>query len=276
MPVGPAEAAAAVAGSWRVMDQGVPSGWVRTEPGVSAGVTGVAVPTLNGVLVESENVDPAVVNELLDEIAAAGVPHCLQCRPALDDSMTAVASARGMTREVPDTPLMVRDDTERLELPTQPGVLAIRELAPEEAHIHAEVAAAGFEVPPEPFLELMTPTMLGLTEVAAYLGTVDGVPVATGLGVRVGASIAVFNIGTPPEHRRKGYGAAITARIVEDGLSTGATWAWLQSSEAGYGVYESLGFRTVEVWPCWVTSESPAGRPRPAGQSGNQTAATVN
>ena len=258
MLVSSAEAAAAVAQSWQVMDRGVAGGWTRTRPGVTAGVTGVPVPTLNGVLVESDRADPTSVDELLSEIAAAGLPYCLQCRPALEASMAQVALARGMIREEQDTPLMVLDAKEQVTRPDPPVDLVIRELTPDESHLHAQVAAEGFEAPAEPFLQLMTPAMLELPEVKCYLGTVDSVPVTTGLGVRVGNSIAVFNIGTPPEYRRKGYAAAITGRIVEDGLSDGAAWAWLQSSEAGYGVYLGLGFRTAEVWPCWIASESPA------------------
>jgi hypothetical protein len=44
----------------------------------------------------------------------------------------------------------------------------------------------------------------------------------------------------------------MTARVIYDGLVAGAEWAWLQSSPAGYNVYERLGFRTVELWDCWV------------------------
>jgi hypothetical protein len=257
MAVSPAEAADALVHSWQFLSEGLPGGWARSQAGATAGVTGVASPTLNGVLVESEDADPAVVTELLDEIEATDLPYCLQCRPAMEAALTEVASARGMIREEHDVPLMVRDAPGPVALPEPPGDLTIRELAPEEARIHAEVAAAGFEAPVEHFLQLMTPTMLALPGVYTYLGEVDGVPVTTGLGVRVGTSIAVFNIGTPAEHRRRGYAGAITSRIVEDGLAAGATWAWLQSSEAGYRIYVNLGFQTRESWPCWVTAEQP-------------------
>ena len=258
MTVPPDEAAAALVHSWQVLSEGVPGGWARSQSGATAGVTGVASPTLNGVLVESADADPEVVAELLDEIAATRLPYCLQCRPAMEATLGEVAAARGMIREQHDVPLMVRDAPGPVTLPEPPGDLIVRELAPEEARIHAEVAAAGFEAPVEHFLQLMTPTMLGLPGVHTYLGEVDGVPVTTGLGVQMGASIAVFNIGTPAEYRRRGYAGAITSRIVEDGLASGATWAWLQSSEAGYRVYVNLGFRTSELWPCWVTAEQPA------------------
>jgi len=66
--------------------------------------------------------------------------------------------------------------------------------------------------------------------------------------------VGLFNVATLPAHRRRGYGAAITERAVRDGLDRGARWAWLQSSTAGYGVYEKLGFRTQQSWECWISA----------------------
>jgi ribosomal protein S18 acetylase RimI-like enzyme len=250
--VEPAEAAAALAESWRFLCASVSGGWASSAPGATAGVTGVANPTLNGVLVQSSDADPAEVAGLVEEVRATGLPFFLQCRPAMEARLGEVAAARAMTREDHDTPLMARHRTDGALPPDLPEGLVIRELSPDEAPLHADVAAVGFEAPVEEFRRLMTPSMLALPEVRGYLGEVDGVPVTTGLGVRVGPSVAVFNIATPAEHRRRGYGAAVTARIVADGLASGATWAWLQSSQAGFHVYEGLGFSTIEAWPCWL------------------------
>jgi ribosomal protein S18 acetylase RimI-like enzyme len=84
------------------------------------------------------------------------------------------------------------------------------------------------------------------------VGEVGGEPVTTGLGFTFGGSVSIFDIATLPAHRRRGYGAAVTVQAIRDGLSSGASWAWLQSSAAGLSVYERLGFRTVESWPCWI------------------------
>jgi hypothetical protein len=35
---------------------------------------------------------------------------------------------------------------------------------------------------------------------------------------------------------------------VADGVARGADLAYLQSSEDGYPLYQSMGFRTVETW----------------------------
>ena len=61
----------------------MPDGWARAEPGAVALVTGVAIPTLNGVWVASPDARADGVADLLDHVAATGLPHCLQARPGV-------------------------------------------------------------------------------------------------------------------------------------------------------------------------------------------------
>jgi predicted GNAT family acetyltransferase len=162
-----------------------------------------------------------------------------------------VPERRGMTADE-EVPLMRLDDASPLDRVPPAAGLAIRALDSDEATLHAITAAAGFEEEDETFLRLIPPPVLRTEGTRAYIGEVDGEIVTTALGVTLNGHVGVFNVGTPPAHRRRGYAAAITARAVADGLAAGAGWAWLQSSTAGYRVYEALGFETVERWQCWV------------------------
>jgi ribosomal protein S18 acetylase RimI-like enzyme len=241
----------AVADVWEHLIAAIPAGWTQRAPGVIGGVTGSALPTLNGVWVYTEAAAGGVVPELLDRVADAGVAHCLQLCHA-SSGLRDLARARGMRREV-DIPLMALVDSDFLAQADQPR-LVITALEPERASLHAELAAAGFGAPVDDFKRLMTPAVLGACGVSTYVGEVDGEPVVTGVGVHLGDHIGIFNIATLPAHQRRGYAAAITARVVRDGLRHGAQWAWLQSSTAGYRVYERLGFKTLERWDCWITT----------------------
>lgn len=69
------------------------------------------------------------------------------------------------------------------------------------------MAAAGFEVAPEMFLQLMSPAVLAIPGVRCYVGEADGQPVTTGLGIKLGSNVAIFNISTPPS-----IAGAVTAR----------------------------------------------------------------
>jgi N-acetylglutamate synthase len=246
-------AAAALVESWQHLEAAIPDGWTRTEPGAVAMVTGVEIPTLNGVWVASPYARADGVADLLDHVGATGLPHCLQARPGVAEQLHDLAAARGMKPEE-HIPLMVLEDPRDLATNAATDALLIRELRPPEAAVHARLAAAGFEAPAEPFLQLMTPSVLAAPGVRCYLGEVDGEPVTTAVGLALGSFVGIFNVATPPAYRRRGYGAAVTARAVADGVAAGATWAWLQSSGAGYHVYNRLGFRTTEDWQCWLSA----------------------
>jgi hypothetical protein len=251
------DAADALVSSWQHLAGATSEGWARTDSGALAMVTGTPIPALNGVWVTSADAGVDTVADLLDQVAATGLPHCLQARPDLAERLQDHAAARGM-KLGESIPLMVLEDPQALTAYRAPAALSIRTLEPSEAFAHARLAAAGFQAPAEPFLQLMTPSILAAPGARCYLGEVDGEPVTTGFGLTLGSFVGIFNIATPPAHRRCGYGAAVTARAIADGLAAGADRAWLQSSAAGYQTYRRLGFRTVEDWHCWL---SPAAAP---------------
>ena len=110
---------------------------------------------------------------------------------------------------------------------------------------HADVLAAGFGMPHEWATSFASETMLRVPAATFYVGYQDGVAVTSGLGVRSGRTIGVYNIATVEGARRRGLGAAMTMRVIGDGAAAGCDVAILQASEMGQPVYERLGFRTV-------------------------------
>ncbi len=121
---------------------------------------------------------------------------------------------------------------------------------------HAAALAAGFEMPRDWADAFCVEAMLHRPELAFYVGYQDGEPVTSGLGLRTGATIGVYNIATVPSARRHGYGAAMTMRIVDDGAAAGCDVAILQSSTMGQPVYERLGFRTVSEYFGYIEAAS--------------------
>ena len=51
---------------------GIPAGWTQRTPGAIGAVTGVAVPTLNGIRAYGEDAERDAVFGLLERVAAAG------------------------------------------------------------------------------------------------------------------------------------------------------------------------------------------------------------
>lgn len=252
MPLEADTVASALASTLEQLFLTIPGGWVRREDGILGGATGALVPTLNGVWPEVAVAEEGLVSEVLDQIARSGLPYCLQLRPGAPEQLAALAARRGMVEKEP-LPLMVLENSHYLAAAQEVERLQIRQLAAEEALLHARIAARGFEAPEEVFAQLMPPSVLTSPGTRCYLGMMGEDAVTTGIGVTLDDFVGIFNIATPPEHRGHGFGAAVTARAASDGFAHGASWSYLQSSVAGYGVYERLGYNTLERWSCWVT-----------------------
>ena len=165
--------AAALAETWRHLSSALPGAWALREGGAIAWVSGVGLPTLNGVWAERADTVPGTVAGLLDRVHATGLPYCLQLRPGASPALTGLAAARAMRLDE-QIPLMVLEDPAAVAGAGQLPGLTLRELSPEQVGLHIRVAAAGFEAPEEPFVQLMTPDVLRLRGVRCYLGETDG------------------------------------------------------------------------------------------------------
>jgi GNAT superfamily N-acetyltransferase len=81
---------------------------------------------------------------------------------------------------------------------------------------------------------------------AGYVGYVDGEPVSTAATVMGCDAIGVYNVATVPDHQRFGYGEAVMRYALDDARREhGIERSILQSTPAGYGLYERMGYRTV-------------------------------
>jgi ribosomal protein S18 acetylase RimI-like enzyme len=89
---------------------------------------------------------------------------------------------------------------------------------------------------------------------AAYVGYVGGVPVSTTAIVFGGSAIGVYNVATLPEHQRRGYGEAVMRCALEEARREhGIERTLLQSTAAGYHLYERMGFKTVTQIAVYAT-----------------------
>jgi GNAT superfamily N-acetyltransferase len=242
--------------AWEMLARAVPGAWVRRDGGALGVVTGAQLGGFNGVRGQARDVDPEALGRLLDAVRAAEVPHCMQLRAGWPPDVEEVARLRGLVR-VPGEPLMVISDERGVAGRLEADGLDVRKLVPDDAALHARVAAGGGVTRREgPYRDLISPAVLNTPGIRCYVGEAKGRAVTTALSVTTGNCVGIFSVATLPEHRRRGYGSAITARAVYDGLTEGARWAWLSASQAGYPVYRDMGFSSLDQLDFWEPGRS--------------------
>jgi ribosomal protein S18 acetylase RimI-like enzyme len=184
----------------------------------------------------------AALPGVLAEVEASGARPWLQTRSG-HAATQAAAQELGLTH-VETVPAMVvrRGELEDPQVDVEVALIDEHEIAVAVAML-AEAFAA-----PEDVLARFAGACASMPESSWYVGRGGGEVVSTALGVTLGEATGIFNVATPSEHRRRGYGAALTARAVRDGFAAGSKFAFLQSSELGLSVYRSLGFREVEEY----------------------------
>ena len=119
---------------------------------------------------------------------------------------------------------------------------------------HRAVVTAGFGVDRSVAVGTTDFELLDAPGCTIYVGYEGGLPVTSGLGWRSGRTIGVYAISTVPAARRRGYGEAMTARVIADGIAAGCDVAVLQASETGRRIYERLGFRVDVRYIAYVRS----------------------
>jgi GNAT superfamily N-acetyltransferase len=222
----------------------VPGSLVREEGGVTAFGSGLALALFNQIVVTDDDATEAGMEAAIRALQARGAPFYLVLRRGIDDRFGPLAIALGLAFEEGVLPGMALHPI--LAEPGPPESHEIRRIT-DAAGLddHIRTVAEGFEIP-EPIMQTWVGEELWRRDgCAVYVGYTGGVPVSTGFGVRTGNTIGVYNIGTIESARRRGYGAAMTQRIVADGAAAGCDVAILQASEMGLPIYERLGFRTV-------------------------------
>jgi GNAT superfamily N-acetyltransferase len=80
--------------------------------------------------------------------------------------------------------------------------------------------------------------------IQAYVAYLRSEPVAAASLYLSHGAAGVGWVATLSEHRRQGYGEAVTAAVVREGFRRGAGFANLQASPMGESLYERMGFST--------------------------------
>jgi len=136
---------------------------------------------------------------------------------------------------------------ERLLPPLHPlpalDVRRVRDTATREAF--CGIGSLCFHVPPAWFREVFDSESVW-DRFAGYVGYVDDEPVSTTAVVIGHDAIGVYNVATVPGCQRRGFGEAVMRHAVDEARREHAIdRVILQSTPAGYRLYQRMGFQVV-------------------------------
>lgn len=229
-----------LARSWALLGRAMGAAVGEADSAVLV-ATGFEAAFFNGVYATGPVSDPdAVVRDASAFMAEQRVPWLLWVREGVDDALLAAGRRAGMT-DAGGPPGMALASIG--PAPESPPELEI-ELIDSSAgiDIFRDLAARGFEMPIEFATRLVSEATLSDPGVAAVLGTVAGEPASVALVCVTGTTAGIYMVATPIEHRRHGYGAAVTWAAIHEGARRGCDHAILQASELGAPVYRAMGF----------------------------------
>jgi len=244
------EAEAKILRAWlrtrAMLAEAAPGGTVEWGPtGALMSLTTSPIAALNGVLDTADEPDPREVAALAASAAQrATTPWTIQVRATPSTEIRRVAASHGLVEESTYSLMVLNLDEQTAAAPPAGGV-QVRAVDGADHKIYADTLAEGFETSPEVFGSLTSSHVLDATGFTAYLAEHEGAPVATGFASASGDCVGLFNIATPPRHRRRGYARTITQSMLNDAYASGERIAFLSPSEEGLPLYESMGFRIV-------------------------------
>jgi GNAT superfamily N-acetyltransferase len=235
------------------------SGRVHRDGGTVTILSDIPFDWFNQVLVERPDATPAGLLAGVERGLAHARGFVVRLRDGADDRFIPVLTGVGLMAEdeATITPGMVAFPISRDAIAAAgassrlPGLEIHQVRDATGIDDHRKVVTEGFGSPPAVALGTTCAGLFDHPECAVYVGYVGGAPVVSGLGWRSGRTIGVYAIATISAARRRGYGAAMTARVVLDGLAAGCDLAALQASGSGRPIYERLGFRVDVRYVCY-------------------------
>jgi GNAT superfamily N-acetyltransferase len=234
----------------------IPGSTVVDLDGVVVALSNLADPELNGGFVTGVPADPAAtIAEAVRIAVDHGQTPALEVEPARFPEVVEALAAQGFTGLFGRPGMAV--DLDALWRPPMPATLQIRPVADAGGlAAAAQVDRAAFGSSPGTAAALYPRMMLREEGVRAFVGTMDGAPVAAAVGHLHEGSVGVFGVAVVPSSRGHGVGTAMTAAAAT-AFGCEADLAWLHPDEGTRAMYERLGFREVSAWEVWTRRDPP-------------------
>ena len=229
-----------------------PTGWLL--------FTGEPVADFNWILVDDGPDPDGQFRGFGEALAARGLPALVLLTEPVADRLGPVAEELGL-QPAGRVPLMVHRPSpgdEAGDAPP-PGADRYRVEAVADAAALGEanrLAAEAFGLPREAVDRVLPPSVLGTPGVTFFLAREGGDPASTVMTVRVGPTVGVWTMATPPARQRQGAGRAVLEHALAHRRAQGADQFYLLATEAGKPLYGRVGFRTLAEPAVWLGGHS--------------------
>jgi GNAT superfamily N-acetyltransferase len=229
----------------------VPGALIESTAELGIYATGLPVALFNQVVTD-DGAAAADLTTAIERLRVRGAPFYPCLRRGQDDALRPVLEGLGLPLDDGTLPGMALHPIPP-DLPTTADGLAIRAVDDGAGlRDHAIAAAAGFGMPGSIVTAFIGEELWTRPGATVYVGYAAGEPVSTGFSIRTGRTVGVYTIATAPYARGRGFGAAITGRVVADGAAAGCDVATLQASSMGRPIYERMGFRLVQEYDMYL------------------------
>ena len=209
---------------------------------VFAFVSGLPVALFNGCIVTGPS-EADEVAAALEWLRGRGFPFRAWVAPELVPALRDVFVAHGLALEPEPYPGMVLSPAPAAPAPAD-GVEVAR--VDDAAGLDEFVQVMIDSGLPEDLARRLTPPSFAFDPaVQLFVGRLDGRAVGTSIAIQSRTASGIVAVGTLPEARRRGVGAAVSWAAVAAGVEHGHDTIVLQASPMGFPVYAAMGFRTV-------------------------------
>jgi GNAT superfamily N-acetyltransferase len=220
----------------------------RDERGLALLSTGLPIAMFNPAFIAEPGTDhDAALATVRAHYGERGLPFALYFRDEVAPGLADACVAAGMAEHW-RPPLMVLDPIPPTDEPVEGLAIEVVDRSTYDEYLHT--LSDGFGMPYEMMAPVLGVATLDIPGFTAFLGRLDdgtGTAVAGSAVCVTDGTAGVYNVATLPDHRGRGYGAAITAAAGRHGADTaGCTRAILQASEAGEPVYTRMGYTTPD------------------------------
>jgi hypothetical protein len=239
----------AVGDGWCLLARGALRGESLLVRAGSAGIGGEEVIAMNWAVVHGPDGVPEAIGAFAQRMRDRAIPGLICVAAA------AAAEARPAAQELAlapgdPIPLMVCPrDGFRPGAARHPAEHVTSEAGAREV---AEALAESFAVPIEACAAFLGTSWRDSPEVDLFMSRVDGQAAAALATARVGEIVGVYAMGTRPDLRRRGAGAAVLTAAMRHHVARGAQAFVLQASSLGEPLYRALGYETVEQASVWL------------------------